>query len=67
MRRISLVLISLIVLGALSAPAEQLRRERDQPSTIQRLVRAVRSILRPHTTGDVLTPPTPAPGAQPRP
>ncbi|HEY0371620.1 MAG TPA: hypothetical protein VGD79_06440 [Thermoanaerobaculia bacterium] len=65
MRKISFVLSILIVFGALSAPAEQLRRERDQQGTLQRLVRAVRSILRPQTNGDVLIPPTPAP--QPRP
>ena len=61
MRRVSLVVIILVVLGALSAPAEQLRREREERGTFQRLVRAINSILRPRTNSDFLTPPTPAP------
>lgn len=65
MRRISLVVVILIILGALSAPAAQLPREREERGTIQRVVRAVKSMFRPRTNSDILMPPTPAP--QPRP
>ena len=65
MRRTSLVLIILVVFGALTAPAEQRRRERDDRSIVQRLIRTVRSVFRPQATSDGLTPPSPAP--QPRP
>jgi hypothetical protein len=67
MRRFSLVLTILIVLGALSAPAEQLRREGEERRAVQRLLRVVRSFFQPRANSDVLTPPTPAPAPPSRP
>ena len=66
MRRSSLVLIFLIAFGTVSASAEEVRRpDRGDRFTISRFVRAVKSILRPQTNSDVLTPPLPAPGPRP--
>ena len=50
MRKVSFVVIIVVVLGALPAVAQPPREERD---TIQRLVRAIRSVFRPQTTGDI--------------
>ena len=68
MRRSALVLILLIAFGTVSASAEEVRRpDRGDRFTISRFVRTVKSILKPQTNSDGLTPPVPAPAPGPRP
>ena len=66
MRRISFVLVLLVAFGTVSASAEHVRSlERADRPFIGRVVRVVKSIFRPQTNGDILTPPTPAPAPRP--
>jgi hypothetical protein len=66
MRRISFILVFLIVFGTASASAEHVRSLEPADRTFMgRFIRVVRSIFRPQTNGDVLTPPTPAPAPRP--
>lgn len=61
MRKVSFLLITLVVLCASPAIYGEGRREREGRGVIDRAVRIVRSIFGVRATGDVLSPPLPAP------
>lgn len=59
MRRISLVLIVLLALGALPSAAEPFRAGREERRALDRIVRVIKSFFGVQTNGDGLTPPLP--------
>lgn len=67
MRKSAFFLVVLIAFGTASASAEHVRslEPADRRPFIGRVIRMVRSILRPQTNGDLLIPPTPAPAPRP--
>jgi hypothetical protein len=61
MRKVSLVLTMLVVLGSLPSSAAPDRRQRDERRMLDRVIHVLRSVLRLQSNGDGLTPPSPAP------